>query len=70
MFQQTSWLNQRRETNDKTAREAIRVYVRRVVKICGTGNRHNQDEPQCVTEQAEDNVKIRTLRNHHDSDQA
>ena len=46
VFQQTSWLNQRRETTTNTAREGSRVYVSGVVKICGTGNRHNQDELQ------------------------
>ena len=46
MLQTNKLAEPRRETNDNTAREAGRVYVRRVVKICGTDDRHNQDELQ------------------------
>ena len=45
------------------------MHVRRFVKFFGTGDRHNQDELQWMTEQAEDNVKVKILKNHHDSDQ-
>ena len=46
VFQTNKLAEPRRETNNNTTREASRVYVRRIVKICGTGDRHNQDELQ------------------------